>query len=280
MCIHLAAIGDDIISPGPLRKLPNFPETFLLPFGFFFRDECTVTLSKEEGGLAMKGSKDTYLSLLNLKAGDKVTLTYTGKVLSCDKADAEGGFNIEGVTAQWDPLDTDVTYTMRVDGNFNMQWKKSKTVITKIVVEKAAAVPAIDLPQVLSFPDYNDAEISSYTDEWTATMNGASWTFNGFNNNKNAWSLVKCGRKNNEQTATILTPALNAVVKDVVFTVNKATNIVKVTFDVINGSETVSSTDVTDKFVVGDVDFAVDGAAGYSYKLTIESSARVLQVPF
>jgi len=30
-------------------------------FGFFFRDECTVTLSKEEGGLAMKGSKDTYL---------------------------------------------------------------------------------------------------------------------------------------------------------------------------------------------------------------------------
>ena len=154
-----------------------------------------------------------------------------------------------------------------------VNWGGGPGKVSSIKLEKAAAVPAIELPQVLTFPDYNDAEISSYTDEWTATMNGASWTFNGFNNNKNAWSLVKCGRKNNDQTATILTPALNAVVKDVVFTVNKATNIVKVTFDVINGSETVSSTDVTDKFVAGDVDLAVDGAAGYSYKLTIESSA-------
>ena len=153
-----------------------------------------------------------------------------------------------------------------------VNWGDTKGTVSSIKYVKAAAL-AIELPQILTFPDYNDVEISSYTAEWTATMNGATWTFNGFNNNKNAWTLIKCGRKTNEQTATITSPALDAVVKDVVFTVTKASNITKVTFDILNGSETVSSTDITDKFVVGDIDIPVEGAKGYSYKLTIESGA-------
>jgi hypothetical protein len=158
--------------------------------------------------------------------------------------------------------------------NIRMPWdNNNKGTVWYLLLTKKAAVPVIELPQILTFPDYNDAEISSYTAEWTATMNGATWTFNGFNNNKNAWTLIKCGRKTNEQTATITSPALDAVVKDVVFTVTKASNITKVTFDILNGSETISSTDITDKFVVGDIDIPVEGAKGYSYKLTIESSS-------
>ena len=39
--------------------------------------------------------------------------------------------------------------------------------------------------KVLTFPTYNDTEVSSYTVEWTATVNGDVWNLSGFNNNRN-----------------------------------------------------------------------------------------------
>ena len=127
------------------------------------------------------------------------------------------------------------------------------------------------LPKLLTFPDYNDEEISSYTAEWTATVDGAIWTLNGFNNNKNAWNWVKCGRKTTAQTATILSPAFQASVTDVVYTVDKTSNVTKATVTVLNGEEAVTEIDITEQFVAGDVDVKVEGAPGYSYLLTIES---------
>ena len=82
----------------------------------------------------MTGSKDTYISVLNLKEGDKVTVYYTGSVLFCDNPVK----NIEGITSQWTACESGTTYTLTADGNFNVQWKKSKTVITKITVETTA----------------------------------------------------------------------------------------------------------------------------------------------
>jgi hypothetical protein len=46
----------------------------------------------------------------------------------------------------------------------------------------------------LTFPDYNDKSVSSYTDQWTATVDGNVWTLDGFNNNNNGWAFVRCGR--------------------------------------------------------------------------------------
>jgi hypothetical protein len=39
--------------------------------------------------------------------------------------------------------------------------------------------------KVLTFPTYNDTEVSSYTEEWTATVNGDAWILSDFNNNRN-----------------------------------------------------------------------------------------------
>ena len=103
-------------------------------FTFFFRGECTQKLSKAEGGLCMSGSKDTYFSILNLKAGDKITITYSGKVLFCDKTIDY----VEGVTSQWTDCVSEQSYTITRDCKVNLQWKKSKTVISKIVVETTA----------------------------------------------------------------------------------------------------------------------------------------------
>ena len=119
-------MGTDLVYPNELSDL------FKGNFAFFFRNECTVKLTSE--GLVMNGSKDTYISVLNLKEGDKVTVDYTGSILFCDNPVT----NIEGITDQWTQCTSGTTYTLTADGNFNIQWKKSKTVITKITVETTA----------------------------------------------------------------------------------------------------------------------------------------------
>ena len=128
-------------------------------------------------------------------------------------------------------------------------------------------------PLVLTFPDYNDKGVSSYTDEWTATVDGKVWTLNGFNNNSNKWAYVKCGRKSIESVATITSPAVNAVIKNVVFTVDATANVTEAGLTILNGDVQVDSINITDKFATGDVVIAVDGAKGYAYKLTVNSSA-------
>ena len=129
------------------------------------------------------------------------------------------------------------------------------------------------LPLELTFPTYNDVSVANYTTEWTATVDGKVWTLNGFNNNNNGWSLVKCGRKNNAQEATILSPVVNAEAANVVFTVSKTGNIDKVYLDVISAG-VAQTNDITAIWEVGDVNVPVTGAPkGSQFKLTVKSTA-------
>lgn len=52
---------------------------------------------------------------------------------------------------------------------------------------------------------YNSKKVSSYTDTFTATNAGSSWTIENFNNNNNSWAFVKCGRKSYASTGYIIT---------------------------------------------------------------------------
>ena len=132
-------------------------------------------------------------------------------------------------------------------------------------------VDLVTLPKLLTFPAYNDEEVSSYTKEWTATVNGAVWTLNGFNNNKNGWDYVRCGRKTTAQTATILSPVIKGEVTNVVFLVDKTSNVVKATLSVLKGEEVVAEKDITEQFVAGYVNVEIDPTADACYKLTVES---------
>ncbi len=44
-------------------------------------------------------------------------------------------------------------------------------------------------------PGYNQQSVGSYTDTWTTTNDGFSWTIVNGNNNKNQWNFVRFGRK-------------------------------------------------------------------------------------
>ena len=107
------------------------------------------------------------------------------------------------------------------------------------------------LPLDIQFgPDYNDASVQTYTDTWTATKDGKTWTITNFNNNKNGWTSIKCGRKNNASVATIASPAINAVVTNYVVTVAKASNVNSAKLTIKNGEEQVGEDiDITENFV-------------------------------
>ncbi len=53
--------------------------------------------------------------------------------------------------------------------------------------------------------DYNSQSVGSYTATWTATNGDYTWTIVNGNNNNNAWSYVKFGRKNNASVGEIKT---------------------------------------------------------------------------
>ena len=139
--------------------------------------------------------------------------------------------------------------------------------------EEAAADDV--LPIDIQFgPDYNDASVSAYTETWTATKDGKTWTITNFNNNKNGWTSIKCGRKNNASVASIASPAINAVVTNYVVTVAKAASVNSAKLTIMNGEEKVGDDiDITEKFVAGDVNVAVEGQKGYSYILTIDNAS-------
>ena len=131
------------------------------------------------------------------------------------------------------------------------------------------------LPLDIQFgPDYNDASVQTYTDTWTATKDGKTWTITNFNNNKNGWTSIKCGRKNNASVATIASPAINAVVTNYVVTVAKASNVNSAKLTIKNGEEQVGEDiDITENFVAGDVNVPVETQKGYSYILTIDNAS-------
>lgn len=99
------------------------------------------------------------------------------------------------------------------------------------------------LYKTLTFPEGNSKEISSYTDTWTATCEDFTWTIANFNNNKNAWEFIKCGRKANASVASITTPQVSEILTKVV-----------VTFDAVK-TDKVNDTYLE---VASDADFTAD----------------------
>lgn len=74
--------------------------------------------------------------------------------------------------------------------------------VSGLVFPSAAQQPAYTC---LFGSDYNKGN-SSYSDTWTTTNNGFTWSVYAFNNNNNGWTgAIKCGNKNNASVATITT---------------------------------------------------------------------------
>ncbi|MDE6317547.1 MAG: chitobiase/beta-hexosaminidase C-terminal domain-containing protein, partial [Muribaculaceae bacterium] len=87
---------------------------------------------------------------------------------------------------------------------------------------------------------YNSKKISSYTDTWSTTVNGFTWTIANFNNNNNGWAFVKCGSKNAASVATITTatPISEKITKiEVVIDAITASNVNSITLKTSTSSD-------------------------------------------
>ena len=158
--------------------------------------------------------------------------------------------------------------------------------------EEGATVTYPEGTVFLTFPDGNQKSVSSYTDTWTAICDGYTFTIANFNNNKNGWSYIKCGREKAASVATIANatamPELSSIEVSV-DNVTKASSVNSVTLtiysDEANSSQVGEPIAWTD-YSAGVWEFAIpEGvqAENLYYKLTFDcaphgSSNGIIQI--
>lgn len=111
------------------------------------------------------------------------------------KVTADEGYRIDAVKLNGTALESENGTYKFVVGFTNK--------ITVVVSDASAGV--LTSVRELNFGTATKESVGSYTTAWKATVGTDSWTLKGFNNNKNAWTNVKCGRKSDASIATITT---------------------------------------------------------------------------
>ncbi|MDO5446347.1 MAG: chitobiase/beta-hexosaminidase C-terminal domain-containing protein, partial [Prevotellaceae bacterium] len=94
--------------------------------------------------------------------------------------------------------------------------KKILSLLAFMLITFSYAYAGDALYKTLTFPDGNNASVGSYTTSWTATCDGMTWHLRNFNNNKNGWAYVKCGRKDKASVGEIFTEAVSEKISKVV----------------------------------------------------------------
>lgn len=163
--------------------------------------EFPITILKETPQYTVNYSAGENGTIASVKAGETVVATGTkvdaNTKLTVTVAPAEG-FRLASVT---------------VNGTADTSFAGKTSFELTITAETTFAVAFAEIPAgpvvvaSLTFPDGNSGPISSYTDNWFATCNGIKFNISNFNNNKNGWSFIKCGRKGNASVASIATDA-------------------------------------------------------------------------
>lgn len=95
---------------------------------------------------------------------------------------------------------------------------------------------------------YNSEEMGSYENSWHVTCDGTQWDMANFNNNKNVWNYVKCGRRNVASVATITSnAALADKISSVAVTIDKMTvsSVNSIKLSVAGNSDFTDAVDVT-----------------------------------
>lgn len=163
--------------------------------------EFPITILKETPQYTVNYSAGENGTIASVKAGETVVATGTkvdaNTKLTVTVAPAEG-FRLASVT---------------VNGTADTSFAGKTSFELTITAETTFAVAFAEIPAgpvvvaSLTFPDGNSGPISSYTDNWFATCNGIKFNISNFNNNKNVWSFIKCGREGKASVASIATDA-------------------------------------------------------------------------
>lgn len=88
-----------------------------------------------------------------------------------------------------------------------------------MMVKAAGEQPSETVYKTLSFPATNQEPVGSYSNTWTAEVDGLQFTFTNFNNNNNDWNLIKCGpRQTTNAKAAIQSGLVDKKISKITFT--------------------------------------------------------------
>lgn len=225
-------IGYTITVVGPLKKFNSDLEIDNGNLIGAISPQRTVTLEAVTNGTVDVVGGGSFPTTAH--DGDKISFTVT----------ANDGYKVASVTVNGTAItaDADGTYTATVNGN---------TTIKVEIVEDSVVVPVEEVLAELTFPDGNNKGVSSYTDEWTATIGNYTWTLNNFSNYNNGWDYIRAGRKSAASVAAI-SIGLSEKITKVVVTVDKADNASK-----INSFKLIVASDSEFKTVIEEVPLTI-----------------------
>ena len=216
-------------------------------------DEVVVfgTLKKYNSTYEM--DKNNYLISVNGETEVYRGLTVSGQRSAFTVGDA---FEFDGKVLQvWRGKDDiDVTASAAFSGyDMSTEGKQTVTVTvgSEIITYEITVNPAgfVSKTYTLQFgTNYNSKGVSSYSNSWTATVDGFIWNMSNWNNSNNGWTYVKAGSKNAASIATIETAAsMPYSIKTVKMTIDAVTptNINSIKMEVLLNDkvlETISGT--------------------------------------
>lgn len=241
--------------------------------------EFPITILKETPQFTVNYTAGENGAITSVKAGETDVATGTkvdaNTKLTVTVAPAEG-FRLASVTIGEGAADTSVA------GKTSFELTITADTTFAVAFAEIPAGPVVVAS--LTFPDGNSGPISSYTDNWYATCNGIKFNISNFNNNKNGWNFIKCGRKNNASVASIATDAAftDAITKitidfDKVSSVNSAKIIVA---SDAAFSKDLQEIDFTSALKAGKVDVSITTpTANCFYKIVFDCASASVNGP-
>ena len=147
---------------------------------------------------------------------------------------------------------------------------------TVVLTQKKASSGGDTATYTLDFSSATENPVNDYVSTWKATCDDFTWTLVNFNNYKNGWDFVRCGRKNNDSVASITTDAvMPEAIEKVVITFDafeaSLVNSVKLMVDTAAdfSSAACQTINVTGAAGTVTVDIPAPAANGY-YKLEVD----------
>lgn len=204
----------------------------------------SIALYKKAGGVENPAASVALnKTTATLKEGEKVTLvaTVTGTNAAAPCTDV----------VAWSSNATSVA-TVDQSGVVRAVGTGSATITATAGSVSATCVVTVSAAQsiVLTFPADEQTSVQTYNTEWTATMSGHTWTFDGWNNNRNTWNYVRA------QART----TANTIVSDVI---SQEIGKVAVTIDDVSENVTLTLED-NDADEPGVYPFTIEGAGVYT----------------
>lgn len=122
----------------------------------------------------------------------------------------------------------------------------------------------------VTFPMTDQESKGAYKCTWTGKdVDGNTWSFVNFNNNNNAWSLIKCGWKTDVTISEITSPVIEEAVMEYAIVVDQTSGVNSCKLEVLVDGAVTETKDVT--LAKGTVSVSLSGTKNASYHLVIDN---------